>query len=184
MNKFKTVDFVLCSLNATILCILAPVSIPLGFTPIPITLGLFVVIMAGIILGATRGSICVLIYILLGTIGMPVFSGYIGGIQRIFSPTGGYILGYILLVWICGYFTENFAGKWYMCFIGTILGTVLCYIFGTIWMSMQLQISFTESLWMGVIPFLPFDILKIIFAIIICCPIRVRLIQENLIHLR
>lgn len=181
MHRFKTVDFVISSLIAAVLCILAPVSVPLGFTPIPVTMGLFVIIMAGILLGPSRGSLCVAIYILLGAIGLPVFSGYMGGIQKIFGPTGGYILGYILLVWICGYFTEYFSGKRYMCFLGIILGTSVCYVFGTIWMSLQLQISFVEALWLGVIPFLPVDILKMFLAVMICCPIRSRLIRESLI---
>lgn len=184
MKRLQTVDLVTIALVAAILCILAPVSITLGFTPIPVTLGLFAVVMAGIILGKNKGTICVLVYILLGAVGLPVFSGYIGGIQKIAGPSGGYLWGYLLLVWVTGFFVEKFAGKWYMVLLGAMLGTVLCYAFGTVWMGIQLEMSPVEALWAGVIPFIPFDIVKLIIAVAACCPVRNILIQQNLIRVK
>lgn len=184
MKNFKTVDFVTIALVAAVLCILAPVSITLGFTPIPITLGLFAVVMAGIILGRVRGTICVLVYILLGAVGLPVFSGYMGGIQKIAGPTGGYLWGYLFLVWITGYFVERFAGNWYMSFFGALVGTIVCYGFGTLWMGLQLKMTPMEALWAGVIPFIPFDLIKIIIAVVACCPVRNALVRQNLIRVK
>lgn len=181
MKKLKTDDLVIIALSAAILCILAPVSIPLGFTPIPLTLGLFAVILAGILLGSVRGTICVLVYILLGAVGLPVFSGYTGGIPKIAGPTGGYLWGYLLLAFLAGFFTERFKGAWYMCLAGAILGTVVCYAFGTVWLGIQLSMGPMEALWAGVIPFLPFDFLKIILAVAVCCPVRAALLRQNLL---
>ena len=182
MKRYKTIDLAIIALVAAVLCILAPVSIPLGFTPIPITFGIFMVVLTGIILGSVRGVICILVYILLGAVGLPVFSGYIGGIQKIIGPTGGYLWGYLILVWMTGFFVKKFYGKWYMVLIGALLGMISCYAFGTIWIMLQLQLSLLEALWAGVIPFLPFDLLKIVIAVLICCPIRKQLIQQNLLQ--
>lgn len=184
MKQLKTVDFVTIALVAAILCILAPVSITLGFTPIPITLGIFAIVMAGIILGSKRGTLCVLIYILIGAVGLPVFSGYAGGIQKIAGPSGGYLWGYLFLAWFTGYFAEKFAGKWYMVFLGALIGAVVCYGFGTVWMGVQLSMDPVEALWAGVIPFIPFDLVKIATAVAACCPVRAMLIRQNLISVK
>lgn len=181
MRNLKITDLVTIALVAAILCILAPASITLGFTPIPITLGTFAMLMAGIILGRTRGTVCVLVYILLGAVGLPVFSGYMGGVQKILGPTGGYIWGYLFLVWITGFFVEYFKGKWYMCLVGAVLGTAACYAFGTLWMMISLQMSFLEAVIAGVVPFIPFDIVKIIIAVVALTPVRSILVRQNLI---
>ena len=180
MKQLRTVDFVTIALVAAILCILAPISITLGFTPIPITLGMFAIVMAGVILGSRKGALCVLIYILIGAVGLPVFSGYTGGIQKIAGPSGGYLWGYLFLAWFTGYFVEKFAGKWYMALTGALIGSAICYAFGTVWMGVQLSMGPMEALWAGVIPFLPFDLVKIAVAVIACCPVRTMLIQQNL----
>ncbi len=182
MRHLKINDLVTIALVAAILCILAPASITLGFTPIPITLGTFAVLMAGIILGRTRGTVCVLVYILLGAVGLPVFSGYMGGIQKILGPTGGYIWGYLFLVWLTGFFVEYFHGKWYMCFVGALLGTTACYGFGTLWMMLALNMSLIKALLAGVVPFLPFDLIKIAVAVAAVLPEGSVLVRHNLIR--
>ena len=89
----KTRDLTLTALFAAILCVAAPFSIPVG--PIPITLATFAIYLAAIVLGKKYGTLAVVIYILLGAVGLPVFSGFSGGFQKIVSATGGYIIGYI-----------------------------------------------------------------------------------------
>ncbi len=181
MKKFKTVDLVTIALVAAIVCILAPISVPLNFTQINLTLGTFAVVMAGIILGKTKGTICILVYILLGAVGLPVFSGFMGGIQKIAGPSGGYLWGYLFLVWFTGFFMEKFAGKWYMCFLGAVIGMVICYGFGTVWMGVQLHLGPMEALWAGVIPFIPFDLAKFVVAVAACCPVRRALVRAELL---
>lgn len=181
MRHLKTTDLVTVALVAAILCILAPVSFYVPFTPIPITMGIFAIAMTGIILGKTKGTICVLIYILLGAVGLPIFSGYIGGIPKIAGPTGGYIWGYLFLTWITGFFVEKSAGKWYVCFLGGLLGTIVCYAFGTAWLAAQQKLGLTEALWAAVIPFIPFDLIKIVFAVAVCCPVRSILVRQELL---
>ena len=181
MKAFRTIDVVTIALIAAILCILSPMSIPLGFTPIPLTLGLFAVTMAGIILGPWKGMLCVLVYILLGAVGLPVFSGYTGGLPKIAGPTGGYLLGYLFLGWITGFFLEKFTGKWHLCLIGAVIGVLVCDGFGTVWMGVQLSMGPVEALWAGMIPFLPFDLAKVVFAVLACYPVRNILVRQHLI---
>lgn len=186
MNRLKTVELVTIALVAAILCILSPISIPLGFSPIPITLSLFCVVLAGIILGRKKGTICVLLYILIGAVGVPVFSGYSGGFQKILGPSGGYIWGYLLLVWVTGLFSENCRGSRLKnmagTFCGAVVGTAFCYTLGTIWMGCMLHMTPAEALWAGVIPFLPFDLIKILIAVTACCPVRQILLSQGLIR--
>lgn len=181
MKKFTTIDLVITALSAAILCILAPISIPLGFTPIPVTLGFFAVVMVGILLGSFRGTVCVFVYILLGAVGLPVFSGFVGGLPKVVGPTGGYLWGYLFMTFLTGFFAEKFAGKWYMCLLGAVLGSAICYAFGTVWMALQLSMGPMEALMAGVIPFIPLDLVKILAAVFVCCPIRAQLRQQNLV---
>ncbi len=181
MKRLRTLELVTIALMAAILCILAPISLPLSFTPIQLTLGLFAVLLVGIMLGSTRGVICVLIYILLGAVGAPVFSGYIGGIQKLLGPSGGYIWGYLPLVWITGFAVEHFSNRWYATLVGALIGTLACYSLGTVWLAWEMQLTPMAALWAGVIPFVPFDCAKILMAVVAATPIRSRLLQQNLL---
>lgn len=184
MRHLKTLDLVTIALVAAILCILSPISIPLGFTPIPMTLGVFAMVLSGILLGSVKGTLCVLIYILIGAAGIPVFSGYGAGLSKIAGPSGGYLWGYLFLAAITGFFVEKFAAKWYMVLLGAILGMMVCYAFGTIWMALQLSMGPMEALWAGVVPFLPLDVAKIVLAVLVGCPVRAALVAQNLISVK
>ena len=106
------------------------------------------------------------LYLLLGTVGLPVFSGFTGGVGKLLGPTGGYLIGFIFLAAIAGFFVEKFPAKIYMHVVGMIIGMAICYIFGTAWLAGQLGMSFVAALGVGVIPYLPGDTAKIIIAII------------------
>ena len=94
----KTKDMATTALMAALLCVLAPITIPVG--PIPLSLATFAVYMAGAVLGAKRGIAAVALYLLIGMTGIPVFSGFTGGIQRLAGVTGGYLIGYLPCAWI------------------------------------------------------------------------------------
>ena len=91
--KRKTLDIVYCGIFATITAILAQISIPLP-GGVPLTLQTFAVSLAGILLGSKKGFISILVYVLMGAIGLPVFSGFSAGIGAIVGPTGGFILSF------------------------------------------------------------------------------------------
>lgn len=172
MNNLKIKDMTYIALVAAVMCVIAPITIPLPFTPIPISMATFVVYITTIIIGKKRAVISILIYLLIGAVGVPVFSGYSGGVQKIASPTGGYLIGYIFCAFVIGWFVEKFENKMYMYAVGVAVGTLTCYTVGTVWLSYQAQLTFTEALIMGVIPYIPLDVLKMIIAVAVGYPLK------------
>ncbi len=175
MNN-KTKNLVLCAMCAAITCVLAPISIPIE--PVPISLCTFAVMLAGVLLGAKFGFISQLIYVLLGAVGVPVFSGYSAGISCIAGMTGGYIVAYPILAFLTGLlywkFGKNKTGKlralWM--FLAMVIGTVVLYAFGTAWFCVVSGTGLLPALGMCVIPFLPGDFVKMIVVILVGLPVE------------
>ena len=105
--KLTTRDLVLCAFCAAVTCILAPISVPLA-GEVPISLATFAVLLSGILLGGRLGALSQLIYVLLGSVGVPVFAGWTGGIGITLGMTGGYIIGYIPMAFIAGFLYFRF----------------------------------------------------------------------------
>ena len=165
-QKIRTKQMVLIALMTAVTCVLGPLSIPLPFSPVPISLTNFAIFLAIFILGMKNGTISFIIYLLLGAVGVPVFSSFRGGLQVLAGPTGGYLIGFIFLALIMGFALDHFERKLVPTIIGMIIGMAICYIFGTAWLAGQLGMSFVAALGIGVIPYLPGDTAKIIIAII------------------
>lgn len=175
----KVKDMTYIALMAAILCVVAPIIIPLPFSPIPLSLATFIIYLLSVVIGAKKAVIAVIIYIIIGAVGVPVFSGYGAGLQKIVGPTGGYMLGYIACALASGYFADKFESKIYMYAIGMVLGTAICYTLGTLWMSYSTGMKFVEALFAGVIPFLIGDVIKIVVATIVGYKIRRIIIKTN-----
>ena len=154
-------------------CVLAPLSLPIG--PVPISLTNLVIYFSLYILGMKKGTISYLIYLLIGLVGIPVFSSFTGGPGKLFGPTGGYLIGFVPLALIAGFFIDHYRDKKVLCFIGMILGTAVCYALGTAWLAFQAHMTFQAALMAGVIPFLPGDFIKMILALLIAPQIRKQL---------
>ena len=166
-QKIRTKQMVLIALMTAVTCVLGPLSIPLPFSPVPISLTNFAIFLAIFILGMKNGTISLIIYLLLGAVGVPVFSSFRGGLQVLAGPTGGYLIGFIFLALIMGFALDHFDRKLVPTIIGMIIGMAVCYAFGTVWLAKLLSLSFKEGLMMGVIPYLPGDAAKIIIAAIV-----------------
>lgn len=166
-QKIKTKQMVLIALMTAVTCVLGPLSIPLPFSPVPISLTNFAIFLAIFILGMKNGTISFIIYLLLGAVGVPVFSSFRGGLQVLAGPTGGYLIGFIFLALIMGFALDHFDRKLVPTIIGMIIGMAVCYAFGTVWLAKLLSLSFKEGLMMGVIPYLAGDAAKIIIAAIV-----------------
>ena len=166
-QKIRTKQMVLIALMTAVTCVLGPLSIPLPFSPVPISLTNFAIFLAIFVLGMKSGTISFIIYLLLGAVGVPVFSSFRGGLQVLAGPTGGYLIGFIFLALIMGFALDHFDRKLLPTIIGMIIGMVVCYAFGTVWLAKLLSLSFKEGLMMGVIPYLPGDAAKIIIAAIV-----------------
>lgn len=161
MNKTIR-NMVLMSIMAALICVLAPVAIPVG--TIPITLATFVIYITAALLGPKRGTFSTLLYIAIGIIGVPVFSAYRSGFGVVLGATGGYIIGYIPLAFISGLFVYHNKKNFILYPLGMIIGTLALYTVGTIWYMILMDSSLLESLLACVVPFLLFDIIKIIIA--------------------
>jgi len=161
----KTRKLTLIGLFTAMLCILGPIAVILPFSPVPVSLGSLGVLLACLILGPKNGLFCTGLYLLLGFVGLPVFTGFSGGVGKLFGPTGGYLLGYLFLASIGGFLAERWNKHSLMQALGLFGGMCFCYLFGSLWLTHQAGMSLNAALWAGVIPYVPFDICKIAAAV-------------------
>ncbi len=166
-HSFTTKDLTVTALLSAILCILAPLSIPIPFSPVPISLTNLVLYLSGYIAGWKKSLISYVLYLCIGFAGIPVFSGFSGGLSKLAGPTGGYLIGMIFITLIGSYAVEKFQHNFLFQLIGMILGTVIVYIIGTYWLALQTNATFQQALFIGVIPFIIGDIIKISIAMLI-----------------
>ena len=178
-ETFSVRKMAIIALMTAVLCILAPISIPVFISPVPISLGVLAVYLTAYVLSPLDATISVIIFILLGTFGLPVFSGYSGGLSKLVGPTGGYIIGFLFTVYISSLFIHMKKGIIFDV-IGMITGLALCYILGTIWFSYQQGKGFIASLLLCVVPFLIGDAIKIIVAVILGTQLNKRLTHLDL----
>lgn len=162
----KTREMCRTALMTALLCMAAPLTVPVG--PVPLSLATLAVYLAGALLGVRGGMTVVGLYLLIGAMGVPVFSGFSAGIPKIVGPTGGYMLGYLACAATVGYFVERWGRKRWIYPISMALGTVLCYAMGTGWFMLQTGVNIAGALASCILPFLPGDIMKIIAATVIC----------------
>ena len=163
-------------LTTAIICIMAPFSFPLP-SGVPMTLQTFIIALIAIVLGAKRGAIATLIYILLGALGLPVFSGFTGGWQIIIGPTGGFILSFPIMAYLIGLGMEHRSRYKGSLFIGVIIGNIINLIFGTIIFCFLSGVTFATGFTTCVLPFLPITILKMTLAWMIGLNIKARLVD-------
>ena len=168
----KTYAITVTALMTAVTCILAPLSIPIG--PVPISLTNLAIYISLYLLGWKRGTISYLIYLLIGLVGIPVFSGFTGGPAKLAGPTGGYIIGFIAMAIIAGLVIDNFHQPWLQ-LIGMIVGTIICYALGTAWFCFEAKSTVSAALSICVFPFIPGDLIKMIIAMLIGPAIKKRL---------
>lgn len=161
------------------ICILGPITLAIPISPVPISLVTLAIYFAVYILGMKKGAISCLLYLFIGFVGLPVFSAFTGGVGKLLGPTGGYLIGYVFMAVISGLFIEKWQTNRIMHMIGMLFGTLICYLIGTLWLSMQAGMSFYAALGAGVLPFIPGDIVKIVVAFIAGPAIRKRLIRAG-----
>ena len=177
-------EYVMCALCTALICVLAPVSFPVG--PVPISLATFAVMFAGFLLGPRWGAVSAAVYLAIGMIGVPVFSGYTGGFAKLAGPTGGYLLVYIPMAAICGFIYHKFGKKLtgvkkYLTMAGAaLIGTVMLYALGTAWFCLESGNSVGAALSVCVIPFLPGDTIKTAAALITVPAVETALLKAQL----
>ena len=171
-KKHMTADMTVTALMTAIACVLGPFSLPIPISPVPISLTNLVIYFMAYILGAKKALSSCALYLLLGAVGLPVFSGFSGGLGKLLGPTGGYLIGFLFLAVIAGFFVERFPGKRYLHVAGMAIGTAVLYLFGTVWLAGQMNLSVAAALGVVVIPYLPGDAAKIFLAVLLGPQIR------------
>lgn len=172
---FTTQNMTLIAVMTALMCVLGPISIPIG--PVPITPVLVVMFLTVYVLGTKRAAIATLLYILIGLVGVPVFSSFSAGPSKLFGPTGGYIIAYIPMVLLCGFLLSKCRGKVIPEFLSMVVSLVLLYAVGTIWLMLLANMTFMAALAAGVLPFIIIDILKIAAALFLGKALKKRLPQ-------
>ncbi len=158
-------DVVLVALGATLITAAAQVSIPLPFTPVPITGQTFAVLLVGTALGSLRGGASGATYVLLGVAGAPVYADGAHGFGVLTGSTGGYLIGFPVAAALAGYLAEQRWDRRFSSAIGAMLtGNLVIYLIGLPWLAVVLDTSLEQTLVYGLYPFVPGDVLKLYLA--------------------
>lgn len=168
-KMFSTASMVETALFAAAICVLAPLSIPIG--PVPVSLTGLVVYISLYVLGWKRATAAYVVYLLIGLAGLPVFSNFEGGIGKLAGPTGGYLAGYIFVAIVSGIFVQ----KWDKSALphialnvaGMVLGTAILYTFGTAWFCISTGTGVKAAMALCVVPFIAGDLVKMAIAVVV-----------------
>lgn len=169
-NKVRTL--IGCGLFAALLCVLSPWSLNLGI--IPITLATFAVYLCGALLPPWQALAACGVYLALGCCGVPVFSGFRGGLYCLISPTGGYLLGYLPCVLLVSLLPRLWHCRAVAYPVAMAVGTAVLYLCGTVWYCLVSGVAFVPALQVCVVPFLPGDAIKITCASALAAALRGR----------
>lgn len=158
-------DTLLIGAGAGAIALSAQISIPLPFTPVPITGQTFSVLLVGASLGALRGGASALLYVALGIVGLPVYADGTHGWAQVTGATGGYLIGFVLAASLTGWLAERRWDRRFSSALGAMLtGNVLIYLVGLSWLAHELGADLSHTLELGLYPFIPGDVLKLYFA--------------------
>ena len=139
---------------------------------VPFTMQTFAIFFTVCLLGPWQGMISILVYILLGAVGVPVFAGFGSGPAVLFGKTGGYIIGYILCAAIVGLLSRRLGFTFPKLCLSMVIGVAVCYVFGTAWFMVISGLNLATSLSYCVLPFLPGDAVKILLAAFLALRLR------------
>ncbi len=163
--KIDTRSMAFVALFAALTAVGAMIRVPLPFTPVPFTLQVFFVLLAGGILGSKLGALSQIVYILLGAIGLPVFAGGSSGFGVILGPTGGYLIGFVPAAFIVGLMMEKREEiSIFRTQLVFLTGVLAIYFFGATQLALVANIGPKAAITGGVLPFIPLDIVKAALA--------------------
>lgn len=180
-EQVKLRSMIVTALFAAIIGVLAQLIIPLPFSPVPITGQTLAIGLAATILGARYGTISVLLYLVIGATGVPVFAEFSGGISKLVGPTGGYLVGFIPAAFIIGLYLEKTKFTIFHAIIGNTIGMIITLIFGTVWLKIAADLSWTAAFISGFTPFLILGFIKAALASWIGIIVRKRLVSAKLL---
>lgn len=172
----KAADMARVALMAALTAVGAQISIPLPFTLVPFTLQVPMVVLAGLLLGARHGALSQVVYLMLGAIGLPVFAQFLGGLGVILGPTGGYLVSYPFAAAVAGLAAGTVVrAAWGRAVAGGtvfgLLALLIIYALGAAWLTVQAGLTPWAALATGVLPFVPFDVVKVVLAALLAAAV-------------
>ena len=180
-KKLTTYQMAVTALMAAVMCVLGPVSVPIG--PVPISLTNLVICLTVWLLGSKLATLSVAVYLAIGLVGLPVFSGYGAGLAKLAGPTGGYLIGFLPMAFIGGLFLEKSKAQPVVTAVGLVVGIAVSYVLGTAWFIYQMQCTLATALAGCVYPFIAFDLAKVVIASVVGSLVRKRLTQAGMLKL-
>lgn len=172
-------NYVLAALGAAIIAVLAQVSIPVP--PVPFTGQTLAIGLVATILGSRLGTLSVGVYLLIGAVGVPVFANFSGGFAKLVGPTGGYLIGFLPAAYLTGLYLEKTSYTYVQAAVANIIGLFVALIFGTIWLKISGDLSWTSAVAGGMTPFIPLGLVKAALATWLGIYVRNRLMQAKLL---
>lgn len=164
-KRIPTLILILCALFAALMAVGAWISIPMG--NVPVTLQLMAIMTCAALLKPGYATLSVTVYALLGFVGLPVFSKFQGGAGVLLGVTGGYIIGFIPAAFITSLIIDKWGRALWKQAIAMVLGVLVCYAFGSVWFMLSLKRTLAQTLAACVIPFIPFDLIKIVLSVLL-----------------
>lgn len=158
----KLKNMMIISIFTAIICILAQITIPLPI--VPITGQTLAVGLAATILGSKKGTLAVGLYLVLGSVGLPVFAGMTGGAGIIAGPTGGYLVSYLPVAFLTGFLLEKTKFTIFYGIFANIIGMVITLLIGTFWLKVSLSLNWTAAFYSGSAPFILVGLIKALLA--------------------
>lgn len=181
MKKEKIYQLTSSALMTAVMCVLGPMSIPIG--PIPVSLTNFAIFLSVYLLGMKGATISYTVYLLLGAAGLPVFSGYQGGLAKLAGPTGGFLVGFIFTALIAGFIMERSHMHTIITILGMMVAMLVAYFCCVVWFVFQMQCDVWYALTVCVLPFFLIDIVKILVATALGKTVRDALIKAGLLKI-
>lgn len=167
--KFTTREIVFTAMFTAITAVLSILTIPMP-SGVPITLQTFAIALCGFVIGSKLGTISVILYTLIGLIGVPVYAGMSAGPGVLFGASGGYIFGFILMAFFCG-LGMHFSNKFMHLLFG-ILGLACCHVIGVIQLKFVLSMTWMGALMAGTVPFLVKDVISVAGAYVVALAVK------------
>ena len=178
-KRVSTRSIVITGMFAAVIAVLAQVALPMP-SGVPVTLQTFAIALTGVVLAAKLGMAAAGVYILLGAVGVPVFSGFAGGLGILFGKSGGFIWGFLFLALLCGLGCQikNKVVGWGL----GIVGLAVCHLLGIFQFMVLMKMGFAESALLVSVPFLIKDVVSVAFAFVLGLQIRKQLFRADILQ--
>lgn len=179
--KVSTKTIVTVGMFTAVLAVLSILTIPMP-SGVPVTLQTFAMALCGYVLGAKKGTLSTVLYVVIGAIGVPVYAGMSGGVGALFGYTGGFIFGFIFMTLLCG-LGLSMKNKVLQVVFG-LLGLMVCHLFGVIWFSVVAASTFVNSFLVVSVPYLLKDVISVVAAYFVAIAIRKALYASKLMEVK